>query len=108
MSLSDKYLEDAKTFDGFRFERMRRDPEKNHSGLQLNSTYEASLHFGHGRQACPGRFFGSAVAKIFLVRLLQRYDLKLAEGGSRPKNLEIMDMSVPHPACEVLFKDRVQ
>lgn len=107
MSLSDTYICDAKTFDGFRFERMRLNPKENHNGLQFTSSYDGALHLGHGRQMCPGRFFGSAISKMVLVKLLQRFDLKLKDGQSRPENLRMMDMDIPHPEAEVLFRNRV-
>ncbi|KAF2452117.1 putative cytochrome P450 [Karstenula rhodostoma CBS 690.94] len=106
MSQSDEYFKNAKSFDGFRFERMRRNPSQDHHGLQFTSTYEGTLHFGHGRQTCPGRFLGSAISKIVLIKLLQRYDFRLAPGQSRPEDMTFMDMVVPHPECQVMFKDR--
>jgi cytochrome P450 len=106
MSQSDEYIKNAKTFDGFRFERMRRNPLQDHHGLQFTSSYEGTLHFGHGRQTCPGRFLGCAISKIVLIKLLQRYDFKLAPGKIRPKDMTFMDMVVPHPECGVMFRDR--
>ncbi|KAL7625747.1 hypothetical protein AAE478_004970 [Parahypoxylon ruwenzoriense] len=106
MSMSEEFITDAKTFDGFRFERLRRDPQKAHSGLQFTSSYAGSLHFGHGRHMCPGRFMGSLISKLLIIELLQRYDLKLREGETRPQNLMFMDMDMPDPTYEVLFRDR--
>lgn len=106
MSQSDTYIKDAQRFDGFRFERMRRNPVQDHHGLQFTSSYEGTLHFGHGRQQCPGRFLGSAVSKIILIKVLQRYDLRLMPGTSRPKDMTFMDMVVPNPDCQVMFRDR--
>ncbi|RYP61605.1 hypothetical protein DL769_007638 [Monosporascus sp. CRB-8-3] len=106
MSLSEKYFTDAQTFDGFRFERMRRDPQLEHNGLQFTSSYAGSLHFGHGRQMCPGRFMGSCMSKLLIIEVLQRYDLSLREGEVRPPNILLMDMDMPDPKYEVLFRDR--
>lgn len=106
MSMSDEYFEDAATFDGFRFERMRRDPETDHNGLQFTSSYGGSLHFGHGRHMCPGRFMGSLISKLVIIEILKRYDLKLKDGVPRPENLMFMDMDMPDPKYVVLFKDR--
>ncbi|KAF1948942.1 putative cytochrome P450 [Byssothecium circinans] len=107
MSLSDSYIRDARTFDGFRFERMRLDPKQDHSGLQFTSNTAAAMHLGSGRQQCPGRFFGAAMGKIILIKLLQRFDLALKEGQSRPDSLKLMDMDILHPDAEVLVRERV-
>jgi len=106
MSQSEEYFSDAQTFDGFRFERMRNDPTKEHNGLQFTSSYAGSLHFGHGRQMCPGRFMGSMLSKLLIIKLLQRYDFKLRDGETRPKNLAFMEMDVPDRAYEILVRDR--
>lgn len=108
MGLSEEYFEDARTFDAFRFERMRRSPEMEHfSGLQFTSSYAGSLHFGHGKQMCPGRFMGSLISKLLVIELLQRYDLKLRDGETgRPPNLNFMEMDAPDPTYKVLIRDR--
>ncbi|KAI0003424.1 putative cytochrome P450 [Xylariaceae sp. FL0662B] len=106
MSMSEKYISDATTFDGFRFERLRRDPKTEHNGLQFTSSYAGSLHFGHGRQMCPGRFMGSLISKLMVIEFLQRYDLKLRKGEVRPENIMFFDMDYPDPDYEILFRDR--
>lgn len=105
--MSEEYLRaNAECFDGFHFERMRRDPRQEHNGLQFTSSYAGSLHFGHGRQMCPGRFMGSLVSKLVVIELLQRYDLKLRDGErGRPGNIMFFDMDFPDPTYEVLFRD---
>ncbi|KAI1084319.1 putative cytochrome P450 [Whalleya microplaca] len=106
MSMSEEYFPDATTFDGFRFERLRRDPNTQWSGLQFTSSYAGSLHFGHGRQMCPGRFMGNLISKLMVIEFLKRYDLKLRKGESRPENIMFFDMDYPNPDYEVLFRDR--
>ena len=49
---------------------------------------------------------GSLISKLFLIELLQRYDLKLNDGG-RPESIMFFDMDIPDPKYEVLFRDRV-
>jgi cytochrome P450 len=106
MSQSEEYFSDAQTFDAFRFERMRIDPTTAHSGLQFTSSYAGSLHFGHGRQMCPGRFMGSLMSKLVVIKLLQHYDFKLRDGETRPNNLTFTDMDIPDPSYEILLRDR--
>lgn len=105
MSMSEEYFENAEQFDGFRFERLRRESEKEQSGLQFTSSYGGSLHFGHGRYMCPGRFMGSLISKLLMIEILLRYDLKLGPGG-RPENIMFFDMDIPNPKYEIYFKDR--
>ena len=52
---------------------------------QLVSTSPDHLGFGHGKHACPGRFFASNEAKIILIHLLLKYDWRLPEGNPPPQ-----------------------
>ncbi|KAI1124382.1 putative cytochrome P450 [Nemania abortiva] len=106
ISMDDRYFTDAKSFDGFRFERLRKDADTRHSGLQFTSSYAGSLHFGHGRHICPGRFMGSLISKLLIIEILLRYDLKLKDGETRPENLNPMDMDMPDPTYEILIRNR--
>ncbi|KAI1451498.1 putative cytochrome P450 [Annulohypoxylon moriforme] len=107
MSMSDQYFPDVTTFDGFRFERLRRSDDRKCSGLQFTSSSAGSLHFGHGRQMCPGRFMASLISKLLVIKFLQSYDMKLRETElKRPDNIMIFDMDYPDPNYEILFRDR--
>ncbi|OJJ68822.1 hypothetical protein ASPBRDRAFT_198415 [Aspergillus brasiliensis CBS 101740] len=70
---------DASSWDGYRFYKMRDDPERQ-TKAQLVTTAPENLAFGHGKHACPGRFFAANEVKIALIYLLLRYDWKLPEG----------------------------
>lgn len=105
MSMTEPEFHKPEEFNGFRFEELRKNKETNHNGLQFTSSYSGSLHFGHGRYMCPGRFMGSLISKLLLIEFLQRYDLKLAPGG-RPDNVMFFDMDIPDPKYEILFRDR--
>lgn len=73
------FYPDPEVFDGYRFFRMRADP-KTDSKAHLVSTSSAHLGFGHGRHACPGRFFASNEIKLLLCHLLHKYEWKLESG----------------------------
>ena len=96
--------ENADKFDGFRFHRMRQGGGS--SSYLFSSTSLELMTFGHGKYACPGRFFAGLQSKIILVHLLLNYDLKIAGDGGRPKNLYIADASYPDPGLTILFKNR--
>ena len=65
---------DPSTFDPFRYSRLREDKStpENANKFQFAMTDRNSLHFGHGKYACPGRFFASNEIKILLCHLLRR------------------------------------
>lgn len=96
---------DPKAFDGFRFERMRKQEGENlkHQIVTLDLEY---ILFGHGRHACPGRFFVATELKVMLAHVLLNYDVKMPNGRGRPANWEIGNTSVPDPRAEVMFRKR--
>lgn len=106
MGLSDTFFENAKEFDAFRFERLRHAQGADQNGLQFAASNAGSLHFGYGKQMCPGRFMGGMMSKIVLIMILDRYDLKLRNAGERPPNLNFMEMDTPDPACQILIRNR--
>ena len=87
-------------YDAFRFSRVREEFEQNQKEGKLNendksemlrlkgtgmiTTGDTFLPFGHGKHACPGRFFVSHELKMLLSYLFTEYDVEpLPE---RPKN----------------------
>ena len=55
-------------------------PDETH--LSFAATSPTYLGFGHGRHACPGRFFADQVLKLLLAYLLTRYEIQMVmEGG---------------------------
>ncbi len=53
----------------------------NRTTAHLVSTSVDHVGFGHGQQACPGRFFAASEIKIVFVYLLLSYDWKLPDGA---------------------------
>jgi len=92
-------------FDGFRFSELREIPG-NETKHQLISTSTESINFGHGVNACPGRFFASTEIKVMLSYIIQRYDIKLEEGASRPANIYTGTVCLPDMSAKVLFQRR--
>ncbi|KAF8621411.1 hypothetical protein AX15_007823 [Amanita polypyramis BW_CC] len=105
--LDSEYYKDPTTFDAFRFEKMRKEEGENtkHKFVSLDLNY---LLFGHGRQACVGRFFAANELKTMLAHVLLNYDIKMADGRGRPSNLWIGGEVMPDPTANVLFRKRVQ
>ncbi|KAK2001900.1 ent-kaurene oxidase [Colletotrichum falcatum] len=70
---------DPEAFNAYRFVNMRGDAQLDNQA-HLVSTSTAHLGFGHGKHACPGRFFAANELKIALAHLLMKYDWKLTPG----------------------------
>ncbi|KAF8687632.1 hypothetical protein AX14_003646 [Amanita brunnescens Koide BX004] len=97
--------DNPETFDGFRFERMRKkEGNSKHKFASLEKDYPL---FGHGRQSCPGRFLAAAELKIMLAHVLINYDIKMANGAGRPANIRIGQDMHPDVTADVLFRKRV-
>jgi len=107
--------ESPDTFDAFRFSRARESlatstdaAAKTSNLIALTSqaavtTSDKFLSFGHGRGACPGRFFASQEMKLMLAHIVMTYDLRVAE---RPKNRDFGAMSIPVGAATLEVKLR--
>jgi cytochrome P450 len=92
---------DPSTFDGFRW---CRDPYARNN--KLVRTTAANLHFGHGRQVCPGRHFAANTSKAILSRLLVEYDMKFEEGSEarRPMDIRNGEQIMPNFYAKVLIR----
>lgn len=71
-------------WDGRRFLRMR-ETAGLENAAQLVTTSPEHMGFGHGKHACPGRFFASNEAKVILIYLLLKYDWRLPESAPTPQ-----------------------
>jgi cytochrome P450 len=98
-------FENPDAYDAFRYSRPREayealSPEQKNpaEGLRLKklgmvTTGETHLPFGHGRHACPGRFFVAHELKMAIAHLVLNYDLKLL--AERPKMFFVGAVGVP-------------
>lgn len=92
-------------FDGFRYYKERQKPgEQNRH--QFATTDGNNLHFGHGKYACPGRFFASNEIKLILATIILKYDMRFPGGQSRPRNMSAHEYIFPDPDGLVLLKER--
>jgi len=83
------FIPNPTVFDGFRWERMgaeNKAPGKAGKYAAVTTSFE-HLVWGHGKFACPGRFFATTVEKILLSYLMERFEVRCLEGEGRPKNL---------------------
>lgn len=96
-------------FDGLRFYNRRQAAAGGAAAHrnQFTSTSREQMHFGFGRQACPGRFFGAAAIKCVVLDLVERFDLRLVdEAAGRPRNSVKGAMISPDEKVELLFRRR--
>lgn len=64
-----------------------------------------NMHFGFGRQACPGRVFAATMMKVLLSRLITEYKMKFEDGVvKRPANLVNGEQIFPNLWAKVLVK----
>ena len=66
-------IENADKFDPWRMYRQRQQPG-NANMHQMVMTSPLNLTFGHGKHACPGRFFAANELKTLLVLMLMKYE----------------------------------
>ncbi|KAH7028636.1 putative cytochrome P450 [Macrophomina phaseolina] len=97
---------DPETFDPWRFSKLRESDPAMEGKAQYVSSNSASLAFGYGQHACPGRFFAAQEIKAIMVYLLNNYDMKFLPGQSRPPSLQFETQFIPDPQAKVLFKRR--
>lgn len=64
------------TFDPWRMHKLRQ-REGEGAKHQFVMSSDKNLHFGHGKHACPGRFFAANEVKTLLALLLMRFDIRL-------------------------------
>ncbi|KIK79214.1 hypothetical protein PAXRUDRAFT_161911 [Paxillus rubicundulus Ve08.2h10] len=103
--LDNEVYENADMFDPFRFANMR-DEDGDDAKHSFASTSPEYLTFGHGRHACPGRFFVATELKTMLAHVVSSYDIKLEDNATRPRNLHVGIHIVAHPTAKVMFRKR--
>ncbi|KAH7886354.1 cytochrome P450 [Phlebopus sp. FC_14] len=104
MHRDDSIYENAGVFEPFRFADIR---EEEGEGVkhQFVATHPEYLTFGHGRHACPGRFFAANELKSMLAHIVTAYDVKLE--GPRPNYLYVGSATSASPTAKVMFRRRV-
>jgi cytochrome P450 len=102
---------DADEFKPFRFADQRGDESVEYvkrAAKAFATTSNEYLAFGHGRNACPGRFFAANELKLILAHLVLSYDIELMPMDSRPRNQWIGHNRVPPFEAKVRIRRRVR
>ena len=97
---------DPYTYDAFRFSRLAEAKETYLDAARPSfiSTGDTFLPFGHGRHACPGRFFINQELKLMLAHLLMRYDVQYLE--KRPDNSFLGSAVLPPAGAKMKVRRR--
>ncbi|KAJ6624416.1 cytochrome P450 [Mycena sp. CBHHK59/15] len=108
--------DDPAHFDGFRFAKMRQEmreerdhdqePTKDIFKRHMVSTAVDHLSFGHGKHACPGRFFAATELKAMMAHVVLNYDMKAEVEGVRPPNDDFGTAASPSRTGRVSFRKR--
>jgi hypothetical protein len=98
---------DPDVFDGLRFYKLRQRSQADVNKHQFTAIDNHATYFGAGRHACPGRTFADVLAKFILIALVTRYDFKIIEGDSTPRDLHYTGLSFVNPKKMIMIRDRV-
>ncbi|KAL7920266.1 cytochrome P450 [Trichoderma austrokoningii] len=110
--------ENAQSYDPLRYSRMREawdaksDEEKKDEpgegtrmrGLGMVTTSPQHLAFGHGRHACPARFFVSHEFKLILATIILDYDIRMT--SKKGERRWIGSTVIPPKAAEIQIRKR--
>ncbi|EIN06118.1 cytochrome P450 [Punctularia strigosozonata HHB-11173 SS5] len=97
--------EDPLTFKPWRFSDMREGSES--AKHQFVNTSPEFLTFGHGKHACPGRFFAANELKMILAHIVMYYDVQLEnESHIRPPNSYLAVNCIADPKANVCLRKR--
>ncbi|KAJ6627498.1 cytochrome P450 [Mycena sp. CBHHK59/15] len=91
-------------FDGFRFSKLREAEEVGSAKWQAITTSLDYQPFGHGRHACPGRFFAAVELKAILAHVVLNYDVKFVNDGPRPANQYMASACLPDSSAKIMFR----
>ncbi|KAK7686504.1 hypothetical protein QCA50_010102 [Cerrena zonata] len=97
---------DPNVFDPWRFSSKREEDGEN-ARHQFVATSTEYIPFGHGKHACPGRFFAANELKTMLAYTIVNYDVKFEGDIPRPQNVWHGNRVVPDTSVNVLFRKRV-
>jgi len=99
-------------FDPFRFSRKREEMESvgadGGGSLSMVATSPQYLPFGHGKNACPGRFLLDFELKMIVAYLVTRYDVKFPNkyGGRRPEARWVVEALMPPSSAKIWVRRR--
>lgn len=107
MMQDDAVYSSASEFHPFRFvreEQKKEDGTPPKLPLSFATTSNQYLHFGHGKYACPGRFFAANELKLLLAFMILNYDFEMQD--VRPQNAWFGAAHIPPMAHTIRVRRR--
>ena len=105
-----KVFDDGDQFRPWRWLELREAAEragKSVTPFLATSTSAENLHWGYGRNACPGRFLAAAEIKLILAWILWHFDISFPHGQvARPESLFVDERIIPSRSQEIGFRLR--
>ncbi|KZT08274.1 cytochrome P450 [Laetiporus sulphureus 93-53] len=99
--------EDPDDFKPWRFyDASSTEDESEGSSDHLVTTSAQYMLFGHGKQACPGRFLAVSELKTMLAHVLMTYDVRMEDEGVVPPTKWFATALTPNATAAVLFRKR--
>ena len=107
MAKDPAFYDNANQFRADRFYSVKAGDKSIHSKNEFTDIEPGNVFFGNGRLTCPGRWYASAMIKLILGNLLEKYDFRFPDGQStRPPNLYNDGVMTPNPKQVVMFRRR--
>ena len=78
MAMDPSFYSSVELFSPSRFHDYPTDTPK--GNLDFVGTENGNVHWGSGRFTCPGRWYASAVMKVFIALFVNRYNMRFPEG----------------------------
>ncbi|KAK0226712.1 cytochrome P450 [Armillaria fumosa] len=100
--LDEKNYEDPLEFKPWRFSEKRKQ-EGEGIRHQMTATSLDFIFFGHGRSACPGRFFAVNEMKALMCYVLMNFDVKI---DKVPPSMWFSSEQFPNQSSKVSFRKR--
>ncbi|CAK5271274.1 unnamed protein product [Mycena citricolor] len=104
--------ENPRVFNGFRYSQLRDEKADKHTveegifNSHMITTSMEHLTFGHGKHACPGRFFAATEIKAMLAHILVNFDIKAEVPGVHPPSDEHGMVAVPNQKAGIFVRKR--
>ncbi|KAI0206355.1 cytochrome P450 [Astrocystis sublimbata] len=93
-------------FNGFRYYEERMAAHKvGASRYDYAATDSTHIGFGHGKNACPGRFAASLESKMLLAHIILQFDIKLPPSRTtRPNSTKMMDFKTQDSSATIMMR----
>ncbi|KAK7955216.1 P450 monooxygenase [Apiospora saccharicola] len=96
-------------FDGLRYYRQRHESGADTMKHQHATADRNHLHFGYGRNSCPGRFVASCELKLLFAALLRGYEFAYPLGvAAPPRRKHVLEFPYLDPATSMMVRRRPQ